>query len=263
MAQPCTSWITGDDVAACCNEESSSSVVFDVVAAEASALLFQLSGRIFSGECGPKTVRPRCDSCYCGYQVLSRGHIVGPWDWGAWPYWSFCDSCLVACNPSRVKLSGYPVREITEILIDGDVVAPSEYTIWKNRYVTRLDNGHWPRQQNLTLPDTDDHTFAISYTYGADPPELGISAAAQLGCELYKQCNGQTCALPAGTTRIQRQGITVDKLAFTSWSWRRDRGWQTGMALVDAFLSAYNPAGIKRRPVFYSPGKHQYAQEWG
>ena len=261
MPQPCTPWITGDDVADCCQVESSSGFEFDDAAEEASALLFQLSGRQFPGECGPKTVRPPC-ICSCGYQILSRGHIVGPWDYG-YPFWGLCDACLVACSPSRVKLSGYPVREITEILIDGLAVPADEYTIWKGRYVTRLDGGRWPVRQNLTLPDTDEGTFSISYTYGADPPALGVSAAAQLGCELYKECNGQACALPKGTTRITRQGITIDRLAFTSWAFTRQRGWQTGLPVVDAFLNAYNSSGIKRRPIFWSPGKHQYAQEFG
>jgi hypothetical protein len=162
-------------------------------------------------------------------------------------------------------LAGYPIRAITEVKINGDVILPSEYTIWNQRYLTRLDGMSWPVAQDLTLADTEESTFSISYTYGADPPALGLSAAAQLGCELYNACNtgtGADCALPAGTTRVTRQGIVIEKIAFTSWAFR-DGSWRTGMPLVDAFLSAYNPAGIKRRPVFWSPGKRQYAQEFG
>lgn len=273
MSAPCTPWVDGDDVAACCSVESTSGFEFDAVAVQASALLFELSGRLFPGECGPKTVRPPCLSCACGYQVLSRGHIVGPWDWG-YPLWNLCDLCLVSCAPSRVKLSGYPVREITEVKIDGDVLAASEYTLWKRRYVTRLDNGRWPIQQNLTLPDTEDHTFSITYTYGADPPDLGASAAAQLACELYKACNDETsgdCVLPKGVTRVTRQGIVIEKLAFTNWAFTPSRyarggrapGWNTGLPLVDAFLSTYARAGLMRRPTFWAPGHRQYSQEFG
>ena len=78
---PCTAWITGDDVIACCSVESSSGFEFDDVADQASQLLFELSGRLFPGECGPKTVRPPCHGCHCGYQVLSRGYVVGSWIW--------------------------------------------------------------------------------------------------------------------------------------------------------------------------------------
>ena len=88
-------WITGDDVAECCNVETSSGSIFDAVAEQASELLFQLSGRLYAGEQGPRTVRPPCESCWCGYQILSRGHVIGPWSYG-YPL-DLCDSCLVAC----------------------------------------------------------------------------------------------------------------------------------------------------------------------
>jgi hypothetical protein len=258
---PCSNWVTGEEVAACCSVETSSGALFDQAAAEASALLFELSGRQFSGYCGPRTVRPPCDSCWCGYQILSRGYVIGPWDYG-YPLY-LCDSCLIACSPSRVKLAGYPVRAITQVLINGDVVSPTEYTIWNSRYLTRLNDERWPVAQDLTREDSEDSTFSVTYTYGADPPALAVSAAAQLGCELYKACGGDSdCVLPQGTTRVTRQGIVIEKLAFTSWAFR-DQSWRTGLPLVDAFLSAYNPAGIKRRPTFWAPGKNQYAQTFG
>lgn len=256
---PCTPWITGDDVADCCNLEVSSSVLFDAAAEQASDLLFEISGRLYAGEC-ERTVRPSCDSCWCGYQVLSRGHIIGPWDFG-YPL-MLCDSCLLACDPSLVKLAGAPVREVSEVKIDGDVLDPADYRVYNDRYLQRLDSLRWPMSQNLGLPDTEDHTFSVTYSFGADPPALGIAAAAQLGCEIYKECAGDTCVLPKGTTRVTRQGITIDKLAFTAWTFRDGR-WATGLPLVDAFLSMGNPAGLLRRPVAWSPGKRQYAQPWG
>lgn len=248
----------------CCSVETSSGTLFDEAAEQAVELLFQLSGRQFPGECGPKTVRPACDPCWCDYQVLSRGHIIGPWDWG-YPggyYGNMCGQCLTACSPSLIKLSGYPIREITEVKIDGDVLAASEYALFKSRYLMRTDSNHWPWSQNLTLPDTEDHTFSISYTYGADAPALGAAAAAQLACQLYQACSGSTnCVLPAGVTRITRQGLTVERLAFTSWAFQNNQ-WLTGISLVDAFLNAFNPTGVPRRPIFYAPGRRQYAQPW-
>ena len=256
---PCSPWITGDDVADCCSVETSSGSLFDYVATQASDLLFEISGRLYAGEC-ERTVRPGCDECYCGYQILSRGYVIGPWDWG-YPL-MLCDSCLLACDPSLIKLAGVPVRAVSEVKIDGDVVNPSDYTLVNERYLMRNDTGRWPVRQNLTLPDTDDGTFSITYTFGADPPSLGVSAAAQLACELYKECNGDTCVLPKGTTRVTRQGITIDKLAFTAWTFRDGR-WATGLPMVDAFLSMGNPSGLMRRPVCWAPGKRQYAQSWG
>ncbi len=262
MAGPCSPWITGDDVADCCSVETTDTVIFDLVAGQASDLLFEISGRLYAGECGPRTVRPECDSCYCGYQVLSRGYVIGPWDYG-YPL-QLCDSCLVACEPSLVKLAGVPVREITEVKIGGDVVDPSEYRLFNERYLQRLNSVRWPWAQNLTLPDTEANTFSVTYTYGADPPALGIAAAASIACELYKACTAGAgeCRLPTGVTRIVRQGVTIDRLAFTSWGFREGR-WATGLPLVDAFLATVNPSGLQRRPTFWAPGKRQYAQAWG
>ena len=188
-------------------------------------------------------------------------------------YSSLCDYCLVSCSPSRMKLSGYPVREIEEVLIDGDVVDPSQYTLWKRRYVTRLDGGHWPYQQNLTLPDTDDGTFSITYTYGADPPDIGMAAAAQLGCEIYRACEtgsagrSATCRLaspasPArGSPSRSRRSPPGATSGRTARLWQTG-GWKTGLPLVDAFLNAYNQAGIMRRPTFWSPGKGSTRRRW-
>jgi hypothetical protein len=187
--------------------------------------------------------------------------VIGPWDYG-YPLY-LCDTCLTACSPSAVKLAGYPVREVTQVKINGDIVAPDQYTLLNQRYLIRLNNARWPMAQNLTLPDTEDSTFSVSYTYGADPPALGMSAAAELGCQLYAACGGtEDCALPLGTVRVIQQGVVVEKLAFTSWA-HRNGEWRTGLPLVDAFLSAYNPTGLKRRSTFWSPGKLQYAQSYG
>ena len=53
-----------------------------------------------------------------------------------------------------------------------------------------------------------------------------MAAAAQLGCEIYKACSGAEssgdCALPSGVTRVTRQGITIEKLAFTTWAYQRE-----------------------------------------
>jgi hypothetical protein len=285
---PCSPWADAQDVWDCCGQpmttigEGTMAIECPVdmtqFAFEASQVLYELSGRQFSGAC-EKTVRP-CGNSWCGFQVLSRGHIV--WDPYWWtPYWNgnfwyFDGSQPCGCRPlDRIKLSGYPVREITEVKIDGAVVASGTYRLDNRRWLSRVPDPadpdtilRWPACQSMGLPDTMSGTFSVSYRYGQDPPPLGIHAAAQLGCELYKACTGQECALPTGTTRYTRQGITVEKLAFSSWGFtsRNQRGvspgWHTGLSLVDAFLGTYNPAGIKRRPVFWSPGR-PYARSVG
>lgn len=254
---PCTDWITEEDVAACCSVEASSGDIFAEVIGPAQSLLYELSGRKYAGLCGPVTVRPCRDNCACfPAQRLayasggSRLLWTGEW-WGS-------PGCGCGCL-SQVKLAGYPVQEIAEVKIDGEVIAPSEYRLDEQRYLSRLNNTYWPACQDMSLDDTEEGTFSVSYFYGEEPPALGVSAAAQLACELYKECDTGECALPKGTTRVTRQGIVIEKLAFSSWGYSRERGWHTGLPLVDAFLSAYNPSALIRRPTFWAPGR-RYAR---
>lgn len=264
---PCTDWLTGDDVADCCEQQSTSGVLFGQVASESSELLFELSGRIYYGSC-ERTVRPcRTRSCGCSFQVLQGGHVVesGYWGGSSW----FCNGTPCGCRGlSRVRLSGYPVTQIVQVKIDGATVDPDTYRLDEHRFLTRVrefssdDVLLWPACQALDLPDTQPGTFSVLYQYGEDPPEIGVSAAAQLACELYKACSGQECALPAGARRVTRQGVTFERQFF-----RRDPvsgAWRTGLNLVDAFLNAVNPEGLKRRPAFWSPASHlQYARPVG
>lgn len=280
---PCQPWASSQAVWSCCGEPMTTigegslleecPVDMTQFALEASQLLYEMSGRQFSGAC-EKTVRP-CGNRWCGFQVLSRGHVVYDPYWSGSGWW-WNDSPGCGCKPlDKIKLSGYPVREVTEVLIDGAAIAVDTYRLDERRWLVRVPDPtdpdtilRWPACQALGLPDTEEGTFSVTYRYGQDPPPLGIHAAAQLGCELYKACSGQACALPTGTTRVTRQGVTIEKLAFTAWGYtsRNQRGvapgWRTGLSLVDAFLGAYNPSGIKRRPVFWAPGR-PYARTLG
>jgi hypothetical protein len=270
-AGPCSDWITNEDVAACCGVEASSGDIYSGVIGPAQGLLYELSGRLYAGLCGPVSARPCRDNCSCfpfqrlayasgGSRLLWSGQYWGwwdGWDWGS-------QNCGCGCL-SQVKLSGYPVQEITQVKIDGEIVAPSEYRLDENRYLTRLNDTFWPACQDLSLDDDEEGTFSVEYVYGEEPPELGVMAAAQLACEMYKECSGEACALPKGVTKVVRQNITIEKMAFTAWGYtgRNQRGvaggWRTGLPLVDAFLNTYNKAGLIRRPVFWAPGR-RYAR---
>jgi hypothetical protein len=269
---PCTPWIDGADVAACCNAEASDSTIFDAAAETASDILFELSGRQYAGLC-ERTVRPCRTTCAWPLQVLSRGYVVawGGWGWN-WGYgwWGWQNGTPCGCRHlSTVKLAGYPVQAIVEVKIDGAVVSPDTYRLDRQRDLVRVrplstDNFlRWPSCQALDLPDTQPGTFSVTYTYGADPPQAGVDAAAELACEIYKSCLDQPCALPRGTARVTRQGITIEKAAFTDWVFVptklasrgsvRTSGWRTGLPLVDMFLNTANASGLQRKPVFWSP----------
>lgn len=236
---PCTPWITAADVAALCDalEHSGDPSVYDEAALSAAQILYELSGRQFSGLCGPVTVRP------CKPQ----------------------GSCLPSdpcgcCRVSRVALAGV-VREVSEVLIDGVAIDAAEYRVDGRKWLVRLADAdgnrqRWPACQRLDRADTEDDTFAVTYTYGVDVPQAGLDAAVELACNLAAAGAGGECALPAGVVRVTRQGITVDLERFL------EKG-VTGLRLVDAFLQAYNPAGLRRRAAVWSPDVPGYAQRVG
>ncbi len=272
---PLSGWITGADVAACCDVEYTAVSIFDDAAAAAQSILFQLSGRIFPGF-SSSTARPCRTQCGCPWQVLSRGHIVwNDYAYGVYPYGWWWGDDGGGCGPtSEVKLSGYPVTTVTEVKINGAIVDPATYQLERSRYLVRMRDPadpttalRWPGCQNMTLPDTEEGTFSVTYNFGQNPPRIGMDAAAQLACEIYKQCAGLPCQLPAGTSKITRQGVQIEKEPFLGFAWAegrmagQTRGWRSGLGYVDAFLNAFNPGGLKRRPVFWSPSQtHRYAK---
>jgi len=262
---PCTAWLTGDDVAECCSSATAivgtNTVMLDDAADVASQLLYELSGRRWVGLCSREGVRPCHGSCSCGVQILSRGHIVDAW--GRWP----CEGRTCGCRSmSRVKLAGY-VREVTQVKLDGDVVDDSVYRVDEHKWLTRVDGGRWPTCSHVDLPDTEEGTFSVSYTYGKTPPLAGVEAAKQLACQIFMRCpgsggEGADCQIPDGVVRITRQGITMDRAFFGRDP--KTGKWYTGLASVDYFLNTYNPKGLARRGLFISPkSSDRYARPVG
>jgi hypothetical protein len=249
---PCESWITGDDVAACCSTDAGSDLsVFDDVAVSASMLLYELSGQQFSGLC-ETTVRPCGDGCSCW--IPGRYLFWAEWSWGGWGWYDNRCRSFCGCQPLRtIKLAGYPVREISEVTIDGDVVDPATYRLDRWRELVRLDDPgppvvqrRWPLCQNLALEDGPG-TFFVTYTHGVSPPPIALSAAAELACQLWRSCNGDACSLPSGVTRVERQGITINREAILG---ALSTG-NSGLLNVDAFLAVYGTP--KRKAAVWSP----------
>jgi hypothetical protein len=159
-----------------------------------------------------------------------------------------------------VKLAGYPVRAISEVLIDGVVIAAENYRLDQNKWLVYMNDSEgnaqfWPSCQNLARDLTEEGTFAVTYTYGADPPEAGLLAAAELACQIAAASAGQECALPAGTTRVTRQGITVEV--------ERIKAILTRLPLTNLFLQTYNPQGLRRRSSIWSPEISSFGRSVG
>src|SRR5439155_18977972 len=115
------------------------------------------------------------------------------------------------CDPTDdIPLAGYPVREVTEVLIGGEALAASDangnpnYQLVGWDTLRRLDDPgppvvkrYWPGCQNMSLATDQPGTFQVKYRHGVDPPQLGRDAAAIVACQLWLQCAGRSgCVLP-------------------------------------------------------------------
>jgi hypothetical protein len=271
---PCSAWTTSEVTAECCAsaEAGSDASVLDTAVMSATQALFELSGRQFSGVC-ERTVRPCDRSRTCGVQRMQWGTVI-VWDGSTWKGSTAQPACSCG-GTSRVLLPGYPVREIGEVKLDGDVLDPGEYRLDEWQYLTRLrdvDGNHqaWPSCQAFDLPDDEPGTFSVRYFFGSDPPQPAIDAAGELACQIYLACQQSSgnaaageCRLPSGVTRITRQNVEIQLAAFRTWGYTTKSGWRTGLPLVDLFLNTYNPNGLRRRPAIWSPDAPHFASEVG
>lgn len=231
----CGPWTTGADVLACCDATiGSNTALADEAALIASDLLYEMSGLQYPGIC-EALVRPGGkDNCW-----------VRPSAWG---------SIHGFPRQALIRLAGYPVREILEVQIDGDILDAADYELRRNRYLARIDGFRWP-----VRPVDGDDTFTVNYTYGLEPPPAGVNAVVQLACELLRAgCGGgdeDDCEFPAGTVRITRQGLTIDTQSLGLWLIGTQR---TGMPLVDSFLSVYGSVRKPRRSLLFTPELDPY-----
>lgn len=253
-------WITGEDIAECCDVTDTGSEVvalLDEAAAAANDILWVLSGRQFDGEAGPVKVRPYAGHCY-------PDSFAGvPWSLQAWaagaffrPGWGHGPMLSV------VTLAGVPVREIVAVKIDGAFLTAAEYRLDYSRDLVRMRDSanprkavRWPGRQIIDLPDTEPDTWSVTYTYGADPPPMAVTAAKELGCEIYKMCSGaDDCQIPSGVTKVVRQGVTLDRSALATAL----AAGAVGLASVDLFLGTYNPDQLPQRSAVWSPDIQPY-----
>ncbi|MGH9093851.1 MAG: hypothetical protein ACRDXE_01685 [Acidimicrobiales bacterium] len=242
----------------------------------ASDVLFQLSGRQYSGAC-QDTVRPSARRISVDH---GRPIVIPTMQWAGAAYWSggfmsggggFSQWGWYTSNQEElpggllipsVDLGAFPVTGIEQVLIDGAVVDPDTYRVDDNRHLVRLpdpdapgwpdNNAGWPIVQRMDLPTSEPDTFEVSFDYGTPPPPIGVMAAAELGYQLYAAVTpaaAGTCRLPQRVTQITRQGITavvLDPMTFL------DKG-RTGLLICDYFLESINPHSLRRRATAWSP----------
>lgn len=269
---PCADWaVEGDLCSPCDDYELDAAIVADALQS-ASEILFHLSGRQFSGEC-EETVRPcsRWTKEVRYGQVRPPASFVGQVEELGVPRIVCRCQSGPACGCSRldeITLGGRPIRDISEVRVDGAVLDDSLYRVDDYSRLVRLDdpdgtNPGWPCCQDLAAdPATDDDTFQVTFTYGQDPPQSGVTAAAVLACEFILACSPETlnqCRLPRKVVQVVRQGVTISKVDPTDIL----QSGRTGLLEVDLFLQSVNPNNLQRRARVISPDRRRRVRRAG
>jgi hypothetical protein len=266
--EACGPWATTLDLCAPCTDYEVNSGLMDTCIAAASDVLFMLSGRQFAGSCSD-CVRPTARFNSYGdpmwWNTPAAATSEGLWLAGGilnGRFWAGGCSCnrtdRTGCTLiSEITLGGYPVTEVTKVLVDGVELDSARYRVDDFRYLVRLPDADgtpqgWPCCQDMLKASTQADTFEVTFTYCVPPPAMGKMAAAKLACELYLSCSPATvgqCQLPKRVTSITRQGVSMvvlDPMAFL------DEG-KTGIYEMDLFLTSVNPKGIRQAATVMSP----------
>lgn len=245
---PCADW----PVQWICDVPVEQAAVTGLAVSTATELLWNLSGQRF-GLC-TVTLRPCRRDCASGLP----DDFGPPWTASSWPrpaliggLWFnlICGGCAGSCSCSDVSefVLPAPVHEIVEIKLDGTPMVSGAYRLDNNRIVVRTDGGRWPRCNDLSLDDTEESTWSVTAAFGEVVPEGGILAMGALVCEILRAIGGEDCKLPAGVQQLVRQGVTIS-YPDVGELFRQGR---TGLYLVDAFLAAWNPYGLRQRSRVY------------
>jgi hypothetical protein len=231
-------------------------------ATAASDVLYELSGRIFPGNCGPVTVRPvsrptDIDTRAWGATLSTVGWVASQGFASA--YGSFNPSVLAhygSLEPPTIELP-YAVTEIVQVKIDGLVIPEDEYELRDFKSLVRIrPTGStvpvarygWPTSQIQDLPDTEPGTFSVTYKFGIPPPAAGMLAAKKLS-EVFAlpQLGGE--GYPRRMTQMTRQGVS----AMITDVMDLLKSGMLGIYEVDAFILAYNPNKLQRQSQVWSP----------
>lgn len=246
---PCSDW----PVYWTCDVSTYSPALTGYAVTMATRILWALSGRRF-GTC-TTTLRPCRRECYDTW----------PWGWDRWGsdtgfttspygdrrYWfpMSCGQCSGQCgcgSLSEVVLP-VPVNEIITVKLDG-VAVTGIYRVDNNRLLVRTDGQRWPYCNDLSKNDTEAGTWSVTASYGEDVPDAARLAMGELACEIIRAGAGQECALPAGIRSVVRQGVQIEYININDLL---EKG-KTGLRLVDLFLAAENPDGLKQRGRTYN-----------
>lgn len=218
------------------------------VAATTTEILRLLSGRKYGIRRG--TVRPH----RMVDQFLPVGVFPVP---TGFPFGFGVTGALLGYDDRQLILDG--PANVLAVKVDGvALVAGVDWTLYDRRLLVRMAGGAgsigWPLDQRLDLPDTAQGTWSVTYESGAPVTAGAKLAALAYGCYLTKQAaaavgGSSTCTLPARTTNVSRQGVTITRAGVLELL----QEGKTGVEITDQWLAAVNPNKLQRRARIAGP----------
>lgn len=256
--EPCSGWVPNH--ALCSAWDSFTPEVQAYADRVASRVIWAATGRQF-GLCDV-TVRP----CWVPSEPLYQAFPVGYYGEGFWSLQGTqgggvtllasggcaCSSGC-ACEPPQMPLPG-PVASVSQVVIDGIVLAPSAYRVDLESYLVRQDGLAWPGPQNLGAVLGEENTWAVTYQQGVTVPLTLLDAAGLYACEVGKARTGGSCQLPNRVRSVTRAGVEINYVNEDDFL-KQNR---TGYDAVDSILYSYNPYGLTQRPRVLSPDLPRY-----
>lgn len=107
--------------------------------------------------------------------------------------------------------------------------------------------------QRVDLASTEPQTWEVQFRYGAMPDNAGVMACAAWACELAKAAAGDDCSLPERARTVASQNVTIDVSRPSDFMVNGD----TGVRLVNIWLSSVNPSKLRARARVVDPGTHR------
>lgn len=153
------------------------------------------------------------------------------------------------CGCEAVILPG-PVYDIVEVIIDGAVLAPSEYELHGGTHLVRPEST-WPTGGG----PASDQRFVVTYEMGVDIPVLARDATVELANYLWTaRCENRDNRLSRAVTGVTTPGVSMSFSA----SGRREAAraveqFANALPLCQASIATYNPTGTGIRTAVWSP----------
>lgn len=246
MGGPCTPYITEAQIKAvpglCPVAPEAEEPDYAAIAAAASEVIYVLLGRQHPGICRA-TVRPVRRSCGEPPSLLGiwLGSREGNYAGEAIPL----HDPMYVVEPTEDD-DGHPVV----VKIDGAVF--TDFYVSGNNSIVRYDGARWPSRNRLQLADTEDGTFSVTYSFGAQPPRLAVDAALELAAEYVRaETSDPRAKLPPGTTNWSRGGFSgrvQDEAEVV-----REAG--SALPAVAKAMGTYNPSNLRLPTLISSPDR--------